>query len=686
MLWEIFGSAETGTYGAVTPVNGQVSVWSNETIAGKEFWLQFVAKKTPKTGHFSGEDFIWELVAINVRPPGGEGYNVNEEFTVARNISSGNPFKTKDSVTITSSGSRLKVTSLVTESAHLGKAHALRYEVFGAPTNVGDEKEVTITITSPHNLKLKLKSSVFERNTTSPERSLGHWPGVEKSWLTETVTEIVTADTSASWNVGDTVDYEKTVSAANPFRVDNSKVGYRFVIDSRATVETGAYTEEINSETRIFEGQSQYADLSYYHGHVQKSNESSPEHQVVYVNEMLDNQEDPTYERLTIAGLSLKASRNFSSLDQVRVWLKSGINVRKLHPDDANEIGPSNLLTDLVYYLLTDRTAGAGKTITDDENNTDLIDTAGLTTTSKFLRAEKLFFDGAITNAQNIRSFISETAPAFLCDFALVNGKFSLNPALPYNEDTGEISDQAIEIKMIFTDGNILEDSFGVTYLGSEERRKFKAIIKYRQEAINELPKEKTLGVYFLDQAESNDQVLSEETFDLTAFCTSMEHAKKVGKFFLSIRKRVTHSVSFSTTPDGLDLAPGDFIKVATEITPYHAAYNGTIDANGDIVSATDLADGQYSILYYKTGEEDIDTGTMTVNEGSVVESDFYDSVFTVQNTTTSENIYRVEQLTLNQENIVDIVATEFPCESNLASSIAKDVLDDALFKFDTPS
>ena len=261
------------------------------------------------------------------------------------------------------------------------------------------------------------------------------------------------------------------------------------------------------------------------------------------------------------------------------------------------------------------------------------------------------------------------------------HGKDINDSSIPLRPNGGDDIEQ-----FLIDNADILEDSFGVTYLGSEERRKFKAIIKYRQEAINELPKEKTLGVYFLDQAESNDQVLSEETFDLTAFCTSMEHAKKVGKFFLSIRKRVTHSVSFSTTPDGLDLAPGDFIKVATEITPYHAAYNGTIDANGDIVSATDLADGQYSILYYKTGEEDIDTGTMTINEGSVVESDFYDSVFTVQNTTTSENIYRVEQLTLNQENIVDIVATEFPCESNLASSIAKDVLDDALFKFDTPS
>ena len=82
-----------------------------------------------------------------------------------------------------------------------------------------------------------------------------------------------------------------------------------------------------------FESQSQYADLSLYRGLVQKSNESEPEHSIVYVNEVLLNDTIPEYNNLTIAGLSLKASRNFTSLDQTRVWLGSGLHVKRLHPD-----------------------------------------------------------------------------------------------------------------------------------------------------------------------------------------------------------------------------------------------------------------------------------------------------------------------------------------------------------------
>ena len=51
-------------------------------------------------------------------------------------------------------------------------------------------------------------------------------------------------------------------------------------------------------------------------------------------------------------------------------------------------------------------------------------------------------------------------------------------------------------------------------------------------------------------------------------------------------------------------------------------------------------------------------------------------SIFSLVETLTSENVYRVEQLTLNQENIVEISASEFTCDNGSVSLIAKDIKD----------
>ena len=65
----------------------------------------------------------------------------------------------------------------------------------------------------------------------------------------------------------------------------------------------------------------------------------------------------------------------------------------------------------------------------------------------------------------------------------------------------------------------------------------------------------------------------------------------------------------------------------------------------------------------------------MTVSNNSVTDSTFFDTIFTVVDSSISQNVYLVEQLTLNQEGIVQIVASEFPCDSNLSSLIAQDLI-----------
>jgi hypothetical protein len=526
---------------------------------------------------------------------------------------------------------------------------------------------------------------------TSTVRDLGdHFSGETQGWNHPgiQIPVVQDSDTTGNWNQNETFEDLVSVSSGNPFVTAYSQVGFRYIIGDIGKRDV----EVIYTGDTEFESQSQYADMSLYRSLVQKSNESEPEHSIVYVNEVMPNVDEdgesraPQYNNLTIAGLSLKASRNFVSLDQMRVWLGSGLHVKRLHPDlsvynlgeagaNGDALGPSNLFTDLVFYMLTDDMGGAGQLLKIDKDNPKLLNQDDFVETSRFLHAQKLFFNGVVGDRTNLRQYITDVAPYFLCNFVIMDGKFSLKPAIPHMADSGQINLGPVPIEQLFTAGNILEDSYTLEYLRSEERRPFKAVMRYRQETKNKLPEEKVVEVKLPNQ----EGLLPQEQFDLTQFCTSEEHAIKVAKYFLGIRKLVSHTISFSTTVHGLNLRAGSYIKVITTSSPYSTANNGTISSAGAVTSVEELADGTYNVSFFKTGSEDVEDGEMQVSGGQVADSTFHDSVFTIKNETVSQNVYVVEQLTFSEEGTVDIVASEHPCDDDGVSELAKLVAGDSV-------
>ena len=77
--------------------------------------------------------------------------------------------------------------------------------------------------------------------------------------------------------------------------------------------------------------------------------------------------------------------------------------------------------------------------------------------TSRFLHAQKLFFNGVVGDRTNLRQYITDVAPYFLCNFVIMDGKFSLKPAIPHMADSGQINFGPVPIEQLFTAGNILE-------------------------------------------------------------------------------------------------------------------------------------------------------------------------------------------------------------------------------------
>ena len=607
----------------------------------------------------------WSITGIQVTASSG-GYNLYQEFNVVIPVTPGNPRNAPYG--LPSCGFRVRVTATTDNKVPKGRISGFLYEVLGNQQNyaIGDRPSATITGTSTtgNTLAVTVAATVVER----PAASLQDFPGQTKAYDDNSISyTVIDADTTGTWAKGEQTNFEVTVSANNPFRKAGTIVGVQLWALGLKTVNIPA---EITAE-RFFEENSQVADISIYNSLLSKSNESGPEHEIVYVNESITNPSTPNYNKMTLAGLTLKASRNFTSIDQIRCWLSNGIEVQRFLPSEAGTIGPSNKFTDLVYYLLTDKTAGAGGVI-----SSDLIETADLTRTATFLEQNKLFFDGALDSPVNLRQFIADTAPYFLCSFVISNGKFSLVPAVP-SSSTGSIVNTPIQIAALFTSGNIIEGSFSVDYLQTEERKDFQAIVRYRKEKKNQLPEEATLSVRWAENGSDTHPI---ESFDLTQFCTSRDHAFIVARYFMSLRRRVTHSVRFKTTPYGISLAPGDYIRVLTEASPYQPANNGVIDADGDITSVTTLSDGNYNILYYTSSNEEIQTAELTVANGKAVQPTLFNTIFTLDNPTVSSSTYVIEQLTLDEDGLVDVLATEFPTNSTYNSLIAQDILSPGSF------
>ncbi len=690
---EIFGKCDDD------PINegGIKTLQTREKLtANNRLWMavKWTVRKTrlPDT-HYAhvnnGITFTWAFVSCEV-VGSSDGYNIGQivEFKRGSGATAGasgnyptngsNPFVPNNpGGTMTFSGQRYRVLDIDTQEFAVGRPQGYYYELFGsaANLNIGESKTIVRSYASGSKvIKVEMTATVKEQ--------VNHFSGETKGWNhPQTPIPVVQdSDTTDNWNEGDVYDDLVNVSSDNPYITSYVQVGFRYVVGDIDRTEA----QSIVTGDTFFEEQSQYADLSLYRGLVQKSNESEPEHSIVYVNEVVPNERVPVYNNLTITGLSLKASRNFTSLDQMRCWLGSGLHVKRLHPDlsvynleglgtNGKVSGPSNLFTDLVFYLLTNEMGGAGGLLKMNENNAFLLNEDDFKETSRFLYAQKLFFNGVLGDKTNLRQYITDVAPYFLCNFVIMDGKFSLKPAIPHMADSGQINLGPVPIEQLFTNGNILEDSYKLEYLRSEERRPFKAVVRYRQEVKNKLPEEKVVEVKLPGQLEEHGlTLLPQEQFDLTQFCTSENHAIQVAKYFLGLRKLVTHTINFSTTIHGLNLRAGSYIKVITSSSPYSSANNGTISSTGAVTSIQHMPDGQYSVSFFKTDSNDTEDAVMQVSNSIVSDSTFHNSVFTIKNEKVSQNVYVVEQLTFSQEGTVDIVASEHPCDDDGVSELAK--------------
>ena len=393
------------------------------------------------------------------------------------------------------------------------------------------------------------------------------------------------------------------------------------------------------------------------------SHQDGPEHEVVFCNELVRSVDEnknviaAQYNDLSLLGLRVLAGKDWTSMGQFSAYIKEGLAVERLINDDGTTASltasraATNNFAEIAFNLLVSDRLGAGKRIP-----RDTIDRDAMVIAAKFCRANGFRFDGVVGDRVGLRTFIQTNAAFNLLDFTIVGGKFSLTPSVPYNPATFVIEpaqDITKNVKALFTDGNMKD--MQVSFLPTQERQLFKATVTYRREEENGFSSQRMTQIRFKD-IDGGSDADPEEFMDLTSFCTSVKHAKRLAEHKLLLRKHSEHDIQFKTTPSSaLGLSVGDYIKVISNSSHTSRFNNGSVDQFGGVTSTTTLADGTYTVFFWRPGQTQVVEGQLQIADGKTGDQTFFGSIFTIKMQNQQKRIYRVTSLTIDDEGFVEI-------------------------------
>ena len=457
-------------------------------------------------------------------------------------------------------------------------------------------------------------------------------------------------DKGEGYKVGDKI----TIARPNGLpTITNSSGAYKVFPNGAPNINVTGIKE---STSKALEGNlnqlDAIADYVQIPGMEQKSHQDGPEHEISYINELINpGSGKASYMDLAIGGIRINSAKEWTNFTQLSAYFKKGIKVPDLTNSPAGPPKASNNFVEIAYALLTDPYLGAGDLVG--------VNAVGdMTEAAKFVEANGFTWDGVISNKINLRDFLHTHGTYNLLDFTVIGGKFSLLPAVPFDGEYKIQHNKKIDVSGLFTDGNIKD--LKVSFLSPEERQLFKANVLYRKERANGFAETKSvmyrLGDYY--GGKNTDPI---ETYDLSGFATTREQAVKYAKYILKIRKEVDHGLSFKTAPQYcVNLAPGSYIRLVSEATHVERYSNGVITDSGEVVSKDDIT-GVQDIYYWKPGTtvekvKEANNVNFTTKEGLPL-----GVLFTLKNTVTSNRVYKVETISYAEDGLVEISGSHAP-------------------------
>lgn len=233
---------------------------------------------------------------------------------------------------------------------------------------------------------------------------------------------------------------------------------------------------------------------------------------------------------------------------QVHLFVRGGMWVPRILSGDTE--GPSNNVADLVRWMLrrSSRVPDA------------LIDQTALLYAAQFTESNGLWFNGTIGDPSNLADWISNNVKYFLLRESRRGGKLGLRPLLPFDIATGALDIGPVGWVFTFTEDHVLPGGVEIAYSSRVERMPFCCQMIWRQQPEDGLGLARTAEVRYGGSALAGPF----EQHDLSAFCTTEDHAFKVGAYILARRRYIDHRMTITVRTGSFSavLAPGDIVRV----------------------------------------------------------------------------------------------------------------------------
>lgn len=248
----------------------------------------------------------------------------------------------------------------------------------------------------------------------------------------------------------------------------------------------------------------------------------------------------------TLSYLNTHADGDVSWDKQVHCFVRQGMQIERIIDE---VVGSSSNMIDLALYLIRESSRFPEL----------MLDLDAMLLAAQFTNANGLFYNGIFKESTNLEDWLQATAKNFLLRFSDKNGKKGFKPRLPI-DNAYAIDVTAIDWVFAFTEEHLVPNGFEIEYIPLSERKPICAQMMWRQQPDNDIGLIRTTEVRFTDEAPDGPF----EQLDLSVFCTSENHAVKVGAYYLAQRKYVTHTLRLKVKPDAFSstLTLGDIVRV----------------------------------------------------------------------------------------------------------------------------
>ena len=381
------------------------------------------------------------------------------------------------------------------------------------------------------------------------------------------------------------------------------------------------------------------------------------------------------YNNLTMLGFNVYSGQGVQDLRSMSVFVNKGRLVRKLNDDGTYSANPdtaSSFAPEIFLDTVLDNVDGIGQYA-----KVEGIDLQALALAKRFCQRNNLFFDGVIAEPTAWRQFWAEVGPYSLLELGRIGGKETLIPAVPC-DNSGSIT-RTVQIRAMFTAGNILEDSYKEEFIdyGSSVQDLIATVIYRNTERDGVFPRNASVDVSLVGVTEAT---AIRQTFDLSQYVTNRSQAIMYAKLLCQQRRNIRRNVEFKTFPTDSPLSPGAYIYVDTGLQEWQGIYSGQVESGGalNIPLADAIPNGSYSVLLYKDGQSVVTT-TASISSNVASSLAGYEGwLFVLGTPAKAKRTFRVVEVQMDEEGEVTVRAAEHPCDSSGQSLIAD--FSDGLF------